>query len=118
MSGVTPEALRAMLPCCWSAETSPGWRSDNPARGQCDVTALVVQALLGGEILKTPLPEGWQFYNRIAGIRHDLTAAQFATPPDYHDLPSSRTEALARTRPEQLRILTERVSAALEAARG
>lgn len=118
MSGVTPEALGAVLPRCWSAETSSGWRPDDPARGQCDVTALVVQALLGGEILKTPLHEGWHFYNRIAGIRHDLTAGQFATPPDYQDLPSSRAQVLASVQPEQLRILTERVSAALEAARG
>ena len=31
--------------------------------------------LFGGEILKTPLPDGDHFYNRINGQRIDLTAS-------------------------------------------
>jgi len=37
----------------WSPETSSGWTRDNPASGQCGVTALVVHDKFGGEILKT-----------------------------------------------------------------
>jgi len=41
---------------CWSRETcylpdQEKWSADNPAFGQCAVTALVVQDFLGGEIL-------------------------------------------------------------------
>jgi hypothetical protein len=51
----------------------------------------------GGEILKTPLPEGDHFYNRIEGRRVDLTESQFATPVNYLDMASDRSEALAGT---------------------
>ena len=37
----------------WSIETSSHWTHDNPASGQCGVTALVVHDKFGGEILKT-----------------------------------------------------------------
>ena len=48
-----PIELYRRLTRAWSVETSSKWRRDNPACGQCSVTALVVQDLLGGEILKT-----------------------------------------------------------------
>ena len=73
------------------------WQADNPAIGQCGVTALVVNDKLGGDILKTPLPEGDHFYNRVNGERIDLTAGQFDAPVNYLDMASSRDEALAGT---------------------
>jgi hypothetical protein len=39
----------------WSINSSSKWTKDNPAKGQCGVTALVVNDLLGGLIRKTPL---------------------------------------------------------------
>jgi hypothetical protein len=87
----------AALRRSWSSRTSGMWLVDNPARGQCNVTALLVNELFGGEILKTPLPEGDHFYNRIDGRRIDLTDSQFAAPITYLDLPSDRNEALAGT---------------------
>jgi hypothetical protein len=110
---VPREALAAALLASWSAETSTLWSPENPARGQCDVTALLVQEILGGEILKTPLPQGWHFYNRVAGERLDFTAGQFATPPAYADLPCRREEAAAGATAAQRRLLAERVRAAL-----
>lgn len=83
----------------WSIKTSGNWCPDNPARGQCNVTALLLNELFGGEILKTPLPEGDHFYNRIDGERVDLTASQFGSPVTYLDITSSRDEALAGTSP-------------------
>ena len=48
-----PLGLFHVLRASWSTETGGKWLSENPARGQCSVTALVVQDVLGGEILKT-----------------------------------------------------------------
>jgi hypothetical protein len=69
------------------------------------VTALLANDLFGGDILKTPLPDGDHFYNRIDGDRIDFTAEQFETPIDYLDLPLDRTEALAGTTPEEYQAL-------------
>src|SRR5215831_16155144 len=93
------EQVRAALLASWSLETSGKWLADNPARGQCNVTALLINELFGGEILKTPLPEGDHFYNRIDGERIDLTASQFDAPVNYLDMASNRDEALAGTSP-------------------
>jgi hypothetical protein len=92
-----PTRVAAALLGSWSIETSGNWLPDNPARGQCNVTALLINELFGGDILKTPLPEGDHFYNRIDGERLDLTASQFDAPIDYLDVASNRDEALAGT---------------------
>jgi hypothetical protein len=81
----------------WSLKTSGQWLAANPACGQCSVTALLINELFGGQILKTPLPEGDHFYNRIDGQRIDLTDVQFDTPIHYLDIESDRTEALVGT---------------------
>jgi len=47
--------FRWALRRCWSVETSPLWLPENPARGQCNVTALAFYDRFGGEILKTPV---------------------------------------------------------------
>ncbi len=93
----------------WSSETSRHWRPDNPASGQCGVTALVVQDALGGEILKTGVNGAWHFYNRIDGGRVDFTMGQFDSPIIYADLPSNRSEALHDTAREQYELLQQRM---------
>jgi hypothetical protein len=107
---ISPERLLPMLHQCWSSETSGQWLPENPARGQCNVTSLIVQELFGGEILKTEAPGGWHFYNRIDGQRYDLTASQFATPVPYADVASSREEALAGTKAERYAVLKARMN--------
>ena len=102
-------ALERRLVRAWSLRTSSKWSVDNPACGQCSVTALAIQQLHGGEILKTTTAEGPHFYNRIDGQRYDFTASQFASAISYEDQPSSIAEALADTSPEQLRLLLERL---------
>ena len=99
------DRVAAALLLSWSIETDAKWTAGNPARGQCNVTALLVNELFGGEMLKTPLPEGDHFYNRIDGKRVDLTESQFEAPICYHDLPSNRIEALAGTSPLHYRAL-------------
>ena len=34
-----------------TAEEDDGWTPDNPSRGQCDVTSLVLHDIFGGEVL-------------------------------------------------------------------
>lgn len=46
---MSPNELLQTLYECWSSETSSQWLPENPARGQCNVTSMVVQDILGGE---------------------------------------------------------------------
>ena len=108
--------LRAALRRSWSVETSPLWLPENPARGQCNVTALVFWDHFGGDILKTRVEEEWHFYNRVAGTAYDLSAEQFSVLPTYLDIPSSRDEALAGTAPERYQALAARVREVLATA--
>jgi hypothetical protein len=91
------QAVRRTLRLCWSRSSSSLWSEDNPARGQCGVTALVVQDRFGGELLKTQVDGRWHFYNHIEGVKYDFTAEQFGTPPEYLDMAASREEAFADT---------------------
>lgn len=105
--------LQEALEAAWSIETSATWRSDNPALGQCSVTALVVQDILGGDLAKTEIGGAWHFYNIVDGARRDCSASQFVELPVYSDLRASRDEVLLDTSPEQYRILRQRVLAIL-----
>ncbi|MEU4008770.1 YunG family protein [Streptomyces pseudogriseolus] len=73
---------------CWAADTCshddlPDWRPDNPAVGHCDITALVVNDLFGGDLLVADVrrhgsPHGYHWWNRLPnGIELDLTREQF-----------------------------------------
>jgi hypothetical protein len=76
----------------WSAETcDPAdmpadmdeWRPDNPARGQCGVTAFVVQDLFGGDLVLGEVHVDGRkvenhYWNRFGhGLDVDLTREQF-----------------------------------------
>jgi len=99
--------IRKNLEQCWSLKSSSFWTPDNPAAGQCGVTALVIQDVFGGEILKTRLPNGqWHFYNRINNKRIDFTDEQFAEPITYLDQPASRAEAFTDTNDVQYKYLS------------
>ncbi len=86
---LNPQDLQRVLHKVWSLKSSSKWTPENPALGQCGVTALVVNDLLGGDILKTQSPGGIHFYNRISGRRYDFTESQFIVPIIYEDLPSN-----------------------------
>lgn len=102
--------LQQILFQVWSLQSSSKWTSENPAQGQCGVTALVVQDVLGGEIYKTNTPGVWHFYNFIQGQRHDFTASQFEELIKYMDIPSNREEAFTDTNEEQYRYLSQSVA--------
>lgn len=99
-----------ILSDCWSINSSSKWTQDNPAKGQCGVTALVVNDFFGGEILKTVTTEGWHFYNKIENSRFDLTKSQFFKEPIYLDIASSREDAFVETNLEQYTYLKNRVN--------
>ena len=95
------EDMEKVLLNSWSLNSSSKWTIANPARGQCGVTAMVVNDVLGGEIKKTMLSEGWHFYNEIRGMRCDFTASQFNEDIEYLDIPSNREEAFLNTNQKQ-----------------
>lgn len=73
----------------WSVETCDTvdvhlWHAGNPSRGQCGVTALVLQEILGGELLVADVlfadgePQGVHYWNRLSdGQEVDFTREQF-----------------------------------------
>lgn len=89
----------------WSIESSTKWTKNNPAKGQCGVTSLVVNDYFGGDILKTAVDDSWHYYNRINDERIDFTVSQFDKEPVYQDMESNRTEAFKDTNEEQYNYL-------------
>lgn len=102
-----PNRVLAALYHSWSIVTASQWQPDNPASGQCNVTAVLVHDLFGGEILKMPLPDGDHFYNRIDGERHDFTASQFEQVITYEDIVSDRETAADSITSHELKTLKD-----------
>ncbi|PEK03773.1 hypothetical protein CN558_16900 [Bacillus wiedmannii] len=109
MDDVKIKRIYEALVKSWSIETSSKWTIKNPAKGQCGVTALVVQDIYGGKIKKTKIGEVWHFYNSIDGERFDFTEAQFNENLNYLDVESNREEAFADTNEKQYSILKEKI---------
>ncbi|WP_155593903.1 YunG family protein [Lysinibacillus cavernae] len=107
------EDLVKALRKSWSMQSSSKWSMNNPAKGQCGVTTLVVQDILGGEIKKTFLDEGWHFYNVINGVRMDVTEEQFSYIIEYQDIQSNRAEAFQDTNNAQYSYLKSQVDSYL-----
>lgn len=78
---VTLQRLEAALAAVWSRVTSAdpeSWTDDNPASGQCAVTALVVQDYLGGELRRGEAGSISHYWNVLpSGDEVDLTRHQF-----------------------------------------
>lgn len=93
----------------WSLESSSRWTKENPAKGQCGVTALVVNDIFGGEILKTKANEFWHYYNQIDGVAIDFTQSQFESNISYDNTASNRIEAFSDTNMSQYTYLYEAI---------
>jgi hypothetical protein len=97
--GVSLDALAEILPFGWRADTAwiDDWNEQNPARGQCGSTALVVQDLRGGTLMRGLVRDrshetAVHYWNVLATGGTDLTWQQFS--------PSARVvecKAVART---------------------
>lgn len=110
VDNVKKKQIYEMLKKSWSIETSSKWTSENPAKGQCGVTALVVQEIYGGKIKKTKVGEAWHFYNCIDGKVFDFTETQFNEKLKYMGVESNREEAFADTDEKQYGILKEKIT--------
>lgn len=83
------EELKQLLSSSWKEETcSPGlrseWNEENPSLGQCAITALIVNDILGGKIMRCMSSSGSHYYNLIDDELIDLTVEQFKGEiPDY-----------------------------------
>lgn len=81
--------IEALIRSSWGPDTfppdvhNPVWDPANPARGHCIVTALVVNDLLGGVLVRGEVHVGgervdFHWWNRLpGGIEVDLTREQF-----------------------------------------
>jgi hypothetical protein len=85
----TLSELEQAIRAAWSAETcdpvDQPWSAANPARGQCGVTALVLNDLIGGDLVLADVirsdgsRQGSHCWNRLpGGVDVDLTREQFA----------------------------------------
>lgn len=80
--------LDGALRASWAADTSSPddrtqWAPDNPAWGHCDITALIVNDLFGGDLVVGEVhldgeQHGYHWWNRLSnGVELDLTREQF-----------------------------------------
>jgi hypothetical protein len=91
---VTLQRLQVAIQASWAANTSftpDEWTQQNPARGQCVATALVVQHFLGGTLQKYDTVYDGQSENHYANILPrgtlvDLSGGQY--PSDQELIPS------------------------------
>ncbi|MDF1703969.1 MAG: hypothetical protein P1U38_04285 [Aeromicrobium sp.] len=85
---VALEELTAALRLAWGPDTcapedQPNWSTDNPARGQCITTVLVVHDAFGGQLVRGEVDvDGsrvdYHWWNRSPdGTEIDLTREQF-----------------------------------------
>jgi hypothetical protein len=108
----------------WGPDTvdpEDGWAPDNPGRGHCDVTSLVVQDLIGGELMAADVyldgeRVAGHMWNRLpSGVEVDLTREQFRSGEVLADTVARQRPATFEPshhhyhRYEQYLILAERV---------
>ncbi|MCO5997000.1 YunG family protein [Actinoallomurus rhizosphaericola] len=128
MTPWTLQEIDQALREAWAADTcSPddlersGWSPENPAWGHCDITALLVNDLFGGDLVVGEVhsaagePQGHHWWNLLpGGAEIDLTREQFR---DGQKITGRRI--VERPRPQPLRrsreyeLLRRRVAARL-----
>jgi len=115
--GEVEDAIRAS----WGRDTSASpeaWSEHNPALGQCDVTALLLRELLGGEILIAIVIRDAErleqhVWNRLpSGLTLDLTREQYRDGEELGDPRVEEPLGLARGT-ERFELFAARVRAAL-----
>jgi hypothetical protein len=117
----TLDQCETALRAAWRRETSAdpaGWSPFNPSLGQCAVTALIVQDVFGGCLLRAALPDGSHYWNLLPDGREvDLTRAQFGEAVDLSDVVVRSREYVLSSPDTELRyrVLSDAVRRALPA---
>ena len=115
--------LETAIRSSWSQETSADpdeWTADNPSRGECDATAVVLRSYLGGEILVADiLCDGRRVerhaWNRLpSGLTLDLARDQLR-PDQELGRPSVEEPMLLGNARQRHALLADRVAEALGA---
>jgi len=85
--------IRKKLEKCWCRETvwhKPMWNPDHPSKGQCYVTAILIQNILGGKLVAGIVGCDQHYWNKLPdGIEVDLTSDQFDGGDGIHPHPRS-----------------------------
>ena len=88
--------LKQLLIKSWNSETCfPGlrdkWSEENPSLGQCAITALIVNDIFGGKIMRCMASSGSHYYNIIDDNIVDLTVEQFLGEIPHYEKGEERT---------------------------
>jgi hypothetical protein len=90
MTSITQDDIEAAVRAGWARDTcdpvdADDWSASNRARGQCGTTSLIINDLLGGELLIAEVVrsngsrQGVHYWNLLPdGTELDLTREQFA----------------------------------------
>lgn len=98
----TPKDLYDALSEIWCADTCAPrmrseWTKENKTKGQCSITAFLVQDIFGGTVYGIPLGNGSvHCYNDVNGHIFDLTSEQFGENAKnlvYENNPEQKREA-------------------------
>ena len=123
--GFTPRDYYDLLSEIWCAETCAPrmrneWSPENKTRGQCSVTAFLLQDLFGGEVRGVPLGDGnYHCFNVVDGCVFDLTSEQFGGRElSYTDCPEQTRDVHFAKEEKRLRyeLLRARLLSRLEEA--
>ncbi|GLY31582.1 hypothetical protein [Kineosporia sp. NBRC 101731] len=112
------------LRASWAADTcSPDdverspWSPENPAWGHCDITALVVNDLFGGDLVMGEVhlngeQHGYHWWNRLeSGLEIDMTKEQFRLGQTISSVQvRKRPPGPLRRRREEYLLLRERLA--------
>lgn len=91
----------------WCRETSSEyekWSPENPALGQCAVTALVIQDLLGGVLVRGKINGVSHYWNWLpSGDKVDMTICQFGDNIAFDEFPIERSREYVLSFPDTKR---------------
>lgn len=69
--------------------------TDKPVDDEDSLISLLIHDIFGGEILKTHRNNGWHFYNRVDGLRIDISGSETGKSVEekrFEDIPSTPDE--------------------------
>jgi len=103
--------VRDLLKKCWCKETAyqKSLKSGHqcPSRGQCYVTALLIQQIYGGEIMTGTIRGEEHYWNMINDVQIDFTSDQYGGD-GYHPIILNGTITKGNTNNKRFQLLDKR----------